>query len=332
MEILVTALGPTLRLLLRLAPVMFLSLFGAEILLQLGFMRRLEPLGKPLVRLARLPPENTLTFLVGIGSLAAAHTTLARFHREGQVDDRELLLGAVLNTVPFNVKETFTYYLPVVVPILGWTAGLLYMAAFWVAAGAKLVFVIVYGRIRRRPSKPERDPFREFECRADDPHCVPRTFRQVAADAFRARKKQFLRMISLLGGVTLVVQILIASGLMEGLNRVVGPAAAAVGLPPAVVAPLGVYVLSPAAGIATMANLMAQGLVTDLQAAAALLAGGFVMIPLIRLRGTLPRYAAYFGFRLGAAVCGITAGFSLLGRAVVLVLMHLFAFVGRASG
>ena len=59
MEILLTALGPTLRLLLRLAPVMFLSLFGAEILLQLGFMRRLEPLGKPLVRLARPDGRRT---------------------------------------------------------------------------------------------------------------------------------------------------------------------------------------------------------------------------------------------------------------------------------
>lgn len=332
MDILLTALDHTVRLLLRMVPIMFASLFGAEILLQMGFMRRLEPLGKPLAKLAKLPPENTLTFLTGIGSLVAAHTTLARFHKEGQVDDRELVLGAVLNTVPFNVKETFTFYLPVVMPILGWTAGMLYVAAFWVSAVLKLVFVVFYGRMRHRPPKPERDPFRQYECLPDDPDCVSRTFRQIAVDAFHARKKLFLRMVTLLGSITLAVQILIATGAMEGLNRLIGPAAEAIGLPPAVVTPIGVYILSPTAGVATMANLMAEGLVTDLQAAVALLAGGFIMIPVIRLRGTLPRYAAYFGFRLGATVCGITAGFSLAGRGIVLLALYFTVFAKGVSG
>jgi len=332
MEIFLTALEHTVRLLFRMVPIMFLSLFGAEILLQMGFMRKLEPLGKPLAKLAKLPPENTLTFLTGIGSLVAAHTTLARFHKEGQVDDRELVLGAVLNTVPFNVKETFTFYLPVVMPILGWTAGLLYVAAFWVAAFLKLVFVIVYGRMRHQPPKPDRDPFRQYECLPDDPDCVPRTFRQIVVDAFHARKKLFKRMLTLLGSITLVVQILVATGVMDGLNRLIGPAAQAIGLPAAVVTPIGVYILSPTAGIATMANLMAEGLVTDLQAAVALLAGGFIMIPLIRLRGTLPRYAAYFGFKLGATICGITAGFSLVGRGIVLLVVYFTVFAKGVSG
>ena len=55
---LIDAFMNTLYILKRFAPIMFVSLFGMEILLQMGAMKKLEPLGRPLARLAHLPPPT----------------------------------------------------------------------------------------------------------------------------------------------------------------------------------------------------------------------------------------------------------------------------------
>ena len=58
-----------------------------------------------------------------------------------------------------------------------------------------------------------------------------------------------------------------------------------------------VYIFSPTAGITFLSNLLQQNLVTDSQAIVALLAASLLMIPIMRLRRTLPRYMAIYGMK-----------------------------------
>lgn len=324
MDIWIDTLHQTARLLLRIGPVMFLSLIGVEVLMQLGLMKKLEPLGRPLARVSNLPSESALTFLAGIGSLVAAHTMTAQFHQDGRVTGREMVVTGVLNTTPFHFKETLTFQLPVVLPLLGLELCLIYITAFWLAGFLKLAFVIGYGRfkIRRRPQG--RNAFDDLVCDPAVADCTPRSFFQILKDAFRARIRLFRRMILLLASVTFIVQYLANSGILSAADRLIAPLTAVFGLPPSVIAPVSVYIFSPTAGIAYMSNLLADSLVTEFHAIVALLAGSFIMIPATRLRGTLPRYAGYFGFKYGAVVCGLTMGLTMLARGIVLALVLLF--------
>ncbi len=324
MEILIETLMHTGRLLMRIVPVMIISLIGVEVLMQLGLMKRLEPLGKPLAKLSNLPSESALTFLTGIGSMVAAHTMTAQFHQDGRITSREMVLTGVLNTAPFHFRETVTFQFPVVLPLLGLELCLIYITAFWLSGLLKIGFVILYGRwkIRRRPQ--ERSAFDDLVCDPAVEDCTPRTFFQILRDSFHARIRLLRRMVILLTVVTLIVQFLANSGALKVLDRLVSPVTGAFGLPPAVIAPVSVYIFSPTAGLAYMSNLLADHLVTGFEAIVAILAGSFIMIPATRLRGTLPRYAGYFGFRYGAIVCGLTMGLTMLARAITLVLVLLF--------
>lgn len=102
MEIFFPAFRDTLLLVAKLGTVMFISVFGIEVLMQMGLMKHLRPIGKPVARLANLPSESALTFLTAIGSMIAAHVMAARFHMDGKLTDRELAATGVLNTVPFH--------------------------------------------------------------------------------------------------------------------------------------------------------------------------------------------------------------------------------------
>lgn len=133
-----------------------------------------------------------------------------------------------------------------------------------------------------------------------------------------------LMMSIILMVVTLIVQLLVHAGALAAFEALIAPAADILGLPAAIVAPVSVYIVSPIVGIGAMSTLLHQHLVTEYQAIVALLAGGFLMIPLTRLRGTLPRYVSILGWKNGSRVLTITTTLSLVARGLVLGWVFLF--------
>lgn len=324
MDPLVSAFEQTAQLVVRMGTVMFVSLFGVELLMQLGAMKYLRPIGRPVARLARLPSESALTFLTAIGSMIAAHTMAARYHQDGDLTDRELLATGVLVTVPFHIRETFTYQLPVVLPLLGPRLCLIYITAFWLAAVIKIAFVVAYGRLAIPPRVEERDAFDRLECNPDEEDCAPRTWKRLLADTWHARRGMFGRMIGLLAAVTFVVQVLVNSGGLAFMERLVLPLTSLFNLPVSLVGPISTYIFSPTAGIAFASNLLQKQMVTEYQTIVALLAASMLMIPFTRLRRTLPRYMAIYGPRPGSVICALTTAFSMSSRLVLLVVVLIF--------
>ncbi len=308
----------TASLVLRMGGIMFISLFGIEFFMQMGLMKYLKPLGRPMARLARLPSESAVSFLAAIGSMIAAHTMAAGFHAEKRLTDRELVLTGVLNTVPFHFKETLTFQLPVVLPLLGMELCLVYIAAFWLTGFIKIGFVLVAGRFSTRKPQETSNAFDRFECDPLDPKCLPRPWKQLVSDTWNARRKMFLRMMTTLAAVTLAIQLLTRFGMLRWFEQIIVPMTTLFDLPPGVVGPISAYVFSPTVGITYMSNLLTQGTVSPFQAIVALLAGSLLMIPITRLRRTLPRYTAIYGIRLGFSICAWTTFFSTLSRALTL--------------
>jgi hypothetical protein len=69
---------------------------------------------------------------------------------------------------------------------------------------------------------------------------------------------------------------------------------------------------------------LTQNSISGYEAITALIAGGLIMIPITRLRRTLPRYIAIYGARNGAAICVLTMVFGLSSKILILVWILLF--------
>jgi hypothetical protein len=143
-------------------------------------------------------------------------------------------------------------------------------------------------------------------------------------DAWHARKKLFFKMMGVLAVVTLLVQVLTLSGMLSWVEAGIAPLTSALGLSPAVIGPLTTYIFSPVAGISYMSTLLTQNSISGYEAITALIAGGLIMIPITRLRRTLPRYIAIYGARNGAAICVLTMVFGLSSKILILVWILLF--------
>lgn len=319
-QLLLTVWHALLQVLIQVLPITFAALFGAELLVRLGAMKKLAPLGVPLTKLSRLPSESTITFITGIGSITAANSMLAAFRNDGTIDDRELILSSLLNSIPMYIRESITYHLPIVFPLLGLRVGTIYFVTFWVAGLLKLLFIILGGRMmlgKERQQKGEETPGIADPDSGEKQKPNP-GFKRLLGDVFRAQMGLFLRIVSYYSIVTFVVLLCMELGLFKWTDALIAPMTGRFGLPSAVVGPLSAYVVSPMAGLTSMAALLQNGQVTEHQAIVALMVGGLIMIPVIYLRCMLPNYVVIFGARLGTPIVLLSMGFAFLARLIIL--------------
>ncbi len=318
MQMLFHVLQSLFHILCQILPVTFVALFGVELMTRLGVMRKLEPLGAPLARASRLPAVSSVTFVASIGSVIAANTMLASYRNDGLIDDRELVLSSLLNSVPMYLRELLTYHFPVIFPLLGVRVGMIYFMTFWLSGFIKIVFIIVGGRflLGRRNEAETTEPKQTHAAPADA--SKSRSIKKLLSDTLRSRMKIFLRISGYYAVVTFFLLLFMDLGFFKWTDSLIGPLIHRFGLPSVVIGPLSAYVISPMVGLASVSTLLQTELITERQAILALLLGGFLMIPMIYMRSMLPSYVALFGARLGAVIVSLSVGFTLLARVAML--------------
>lgn len=302
----------------RVLVIMFISLYASQVLIEAGLFKKLEFMGRPLARLANLPHEAGITFLASFGSVLAGNTILAKLRQEKRIDNTQTLLSALLNTTPVYVKETFTYQIPVMIPLLGIKVGLLYFLTFIVSGIIKTFFVIVYGRIRLKAP--------ESETRSVDPNSThfgmttKRKFGQVFVLALTRQRKIFLKVSAIFVSTTFIIFLLINNGIITGLVDYVRPLTDFFRLPPSCVLPVGTYMFSPLVGATSLGAMLKDGILTDLQTITACVLGSLLMLPIFTLRSSFPKYTSIFGFSLGSTILLVSTGLGMLSRGAFLLL------------
>ena len=302
----------------RVLIIMFVSLYASQVLIEAGLFKKLEFMGRPLTRLANLPHEAGITFLASFGSVLAGNTMLAKLHQERRIDSRQTLLSALLNTTPVYVKETFTYQIPVMIPLLGIKVGLLYFLTFIVSGIIRTLFVIIYGRIRLKVPETEVRSVDLNSASTNTPD--KRKFGEVFVLAFTRQKRIILKVSAIFVLTTFIIFLLINNGVITGLVDYVGPLTAFFKLPPSCVLPVGTYMFSPLVGATSLGAMLKDGILTDLQAITACVLGSLLMLPIFTLRSSFPKYTSIFGFSLGSSILLVSTSLGMLSRGAFLLL------------
>jgi hypothetical protein len=299
-------LQDTLKFSLPVLVTIFLGLFFAGMLLELGLLRRMSVFSRPLVAVAHLPEICASSFIVSMGSTVAANSMVARFHKDDLIQPKEVFLCTMVNSIPAYIREIFTYQIPVVVPALGLVAGGLYAMVFMVTGLVKIALVIILGRIMlgERSIADEVAAPIEKQSLSD---VIP-----AASRALQSMSRTFLRIGAVYLVMTFLVFVLRERGFFEAMN--VLPLAATFRIPGESIVPLTTYVASPILGITMLGPMIHSGSLTVVQAMIVLMLGSMFMLPVFALRSMVPNYTALFGPKLGLSVVFISTGISILVR------------------
>jgi len=194
--------------------------------------------------------------MVSLGSAVTANAMIGRFRDDRRITDREVLLCAVMNSIPVYIREIFTYQIPIVVPALGYFVGGLYGMVFMVTALVKVAAVIVLGRILlddRRDTVPSL-----ISQDSSDPERpagnINATFVIAARRSLHGMRRLFL-CISLVYLVMMFFVFLMNDrGFFDAMS--VLPIASEFHIPPESIVPLTSYVANPTLGISLLGPMI----------------------------------------------------------------------------
>jgi hypothetical protein len=305
---------------LRIAAYIALGVFAANLVVAFGLVERIAGLSRYLTGPANLPDEVGTAIVTTAASTTAGYGMLAEFRESGVLDDRATLVAVTINTFFGFVQHIFTFYWPVLIPILGREVGVMYVGAraaialaitlTGVAAGA----VLLSNRNVAPASTAETDG--AGVAASDDDESV----RSMAEQAARKTWKTVRRIVPRLAVVYVLVTLLLQTTDLESFTALASPLTNLVGLPGAAVPVVIAFAFDTTTGAATIAPAIGETF-TPRQAVATMLIGGIVSFAVSTFKRSIPFQYGIWGPEFGSKVIVVNTSLKIVFIAIAVAML-----------
>ena len=319
-SLLISSLYQTFLILIKTLPVIFITLIITGFLVKRGYLTRIFYFTTPLISRIGLPAETSAAFIASFGSGLSAGTILTKLYSENKITGPQMILAAQVNTLPVFIRETFTRFIPVIIPILGLLPGLIYTAAFIFSGLFKLLLIIIAGVFLKRFS--DKEKLHEDNDSGQNPEVVhgALTFHELRLVSLKA-VADFIRIAKLMVIATFIITAASEAGLLSAFENMVGPFIAFIGMPEKMAAPVLAYVGHSTAGGYIIGAMYKSGSIDLYIAAVSALAGNMLSFPMYLIRSSMARNMAIYGARFGVIHVVITLTTGLIARFIFLFIV-----------
>ena len=302
----------------RITVFIAVGVFAANVAVAFGLIRYVAGLAGWLTRPANLPDEVGTAILTTAASTTAGYATLAEYRESGLLDDRATLVAVTINTFFGFVQHVFTYYIPVLIPILGVRTGTVYVSARAGIALAITVTGVLAGGALLSERNVNRDALADVDASAPD--ADDRTRRERVYAAAEKSWGTLRRIVPRLAVVYTLVVAFVTYYDVASLTSVAEPITGLLGLPGAAVPVIAVYTLDTTAGAVTLAGVEA-GIFTIRTAVASLLIGGILSFAVSTFRRSIPFQYGIWGAEFGTKVIAVNTGLKLVFISIAVALL-----------
>ncbi|WP_049985618.1 nucleoside recognition protein [Halobellus rufus] len=323
----------------RIAAFIAVGVFLANVAVGFGLVEKIATFSKYLTRPANLPDEVGTAIVTTAASTTAGYGMLADFRESGRLNDAETLVAVTMNTFFGFVQHIFTFYAPVLIPILGLEVGLLYVGAralialgitiAGVAAGAVLLAGTdadagdqgapsVDGRAAATtPDGGVADASTTPADAVQDDADPPRAVLETAAEKTWPKLK---RIVPRLAVVYVLVTLLVRTQDLESATGAAEPLTALLGLPGASLPVVAVFAFDTTAGAATIAPMIGSTF-TPRTAVATMLLGGIISFAVSTFKRSIPFQYGIWGPAFGSKVIAVNTALKIVFIAAALVVL-----------
>ena len=310
-------IGPRIA---KIALFIALGVSLADLLVRFGAIERIAGLSRYLTRPAKLPDEVGAAILTTAASTTAGYGMLAEFRESGALDDRATLVAVTINTFFGFVQHIFTFYAPVLIPILGLEVGLLYVGSRAAIALAITLTGVLAGRLLLSEGNvsPVTAPVETDGAgeESDEPATVGGKLR--AAGRKGASKTRDI--LPRLAVIYTAVALLTAYYDLGSVTGAADPLAELVGLPVAAVPVIAVFAIDTTSGAVTIAPLLGTTFTPE-QAVATMLVGGVVSFAVTTFKRSIPFQYGIWGAEFGSKVVAVNTALKVVFIALAVGLL-----------
>lgn len=112
---------------IKIVPIIGIGIFATSLAVELGLMRKFDRLVKPLSAKARISGTSALSVVTCTFSSTAGYSMLSEGLNNKRISEREVIAVSLITSFPGILSHMFTFFIPVVIPILGFTTGVIYV-------------------------------------------------------------------------------------------------------------------------------------------------------------------------------------------------------------
>ena len=292
--------GTVLPRVVTIAVALAVGVFLADLAVAFGVVEYIATLSKYLTEPANLPREVGTAILATTASPTAGYGMLAEFRESGVLDDRATLVAVTINTFFGFAQHIFTFYGPVLIPILGLRVGVLYVGARAAVSLSITLVGILAGALLLSDRNVDESRMPEVEDPTDGNGTRAEKVRD-AAESTAERLRDILPRLLVIYAVVAVPGMGIDT-VVPTLTEAIGALTGAVGLPSAAVGVVAVYAIDTTNGSIVIAPLIENGTFTARQAVATMLLGGIVSFAFSTFKRSIPFQYGIWGADFGSKV------------------------------
>jgi len=291
----------------RIAVLVSAAVYIANVAVAFGLVQKIAGLSRFLTSPANLPDEVGTAILTTTVSTTAGYAMLADLRESGFLDDRATLIAVVMNTFFGFAQHVFTYYIPVLIPILGLYVGVLYVASRALIALAITVVGILAGALllseENVDSSAQLDP--------DELNDEAQTVRQRFVAAWNRTRPTLRRLVPRLAVVYTIVTLLVTQYDLDAITGSADPLTQLVGLPAVAIPVIITYTLDTTSGAAAIAPFLSNPF-TPRQAVATLLLGGIISFAVSTFKRSIPFQYGIWGAEFGTKVIVVNTALKII--------------------
>lgn len=319
MEIVYTSLIYTLYWMARIVPVIATGIFATSFAVNLGLMRKFDRLIKPISSKAKISALSALSVVTCTFSTTAGYSMLVDGLNEKTISEREVIATTLISSFPSILSHVLTYFIPVVIPILGLTAGIIYVCLVGLAALLKTCLGVVLARIwlkDRTKHSVAKSTNRDNATVLDKKEALNKSAKSAYSMLKRILPTMFITLF--------LVSVAMALNLFDRFFVILGPITSFFGLESGVALISATAIVNTTAGIILAGSLLSEGLITTKSVLIALFLGTVVSFSARFAKHSLPLHVSLFGPKLGSKTVAINATTTLVIDVIfILVLLTL---------
>jgi len=150
MDILRSAAVSTAQFMLETLPVVVAAIYAVNYSIKKGYVERMARHLKPMLKKLGVSEFATISFVTCFISPTASYSMVSQAWREGKVENREVIAISFLNSFPSVFSHLYSYFVPFVIPVLGF-AGVVYTALRFAVAVVKTLLGLFLSRKWNNP-------------------------------------------------------------------------------------------------------------------------------------------------------------------------------------
>ncbi|MDI6810774.1 MAG: hypothetical protein QMD80_03725 [archaeon] len=291
----------------KIVPVIAIGLFVTSFAVNIGLMRKFDRLIKPLSSKANISTISALSVVTCTFSTTAGYSMLSDGLNKKMISEREVIATTVISSFPSILSHLSTFFIPVVIPILGLTTGVIYVSLVGFAGFLKTCFGILLARLWLKDVKsfPSLLSATHDNAPAEDKkHALNKS----AKNTYKMLKRIVPTMFITLFLVSVAMEL----NLFDSFSTIFEPLTNILGLESEVVLISATEIVNTYSGLILAGSLLDKGLITRKGVLIALLLGTVVSFSTRFVKHSLPLHVSLFGPKLGSRTVGVNAAATLV--------------------